>query len=205
MKFPIAIFVMGRPGAGKDTQADLLAKKLDLIRFSTNKLIRSVIYDSKNQEDETIKKEKAIYESGKLNTSSWVLKIFKEHVVQLRKKNFNRKKGVAFSGLLRTLEEAKGLTPFLKQVFGEKHMLVIDLELSEQEAMVRIKKRNAQSSRALDTGDKKLELRIQEFSKKTVPALNYLESEILLIKVDGSRSILEIETEIDNLINSNLK
>jgi len=39
----IAIILLGRPGSGKDTQAELLAKKFGLIHIISSKLIEKVL------------------------------------------------------------------------------------------------------------------------------------------------------------------
>src|SRR3989338_5271222 len=132
MKFPIALFIMGRPGSGKDTQADLLSKNFDLVRISTSGLIKQRLYDSKKQNDEIIKREKDIFESGMLNTPSWVVSVVKEHLLQFKKDNFNGKNGVVFSGSPRTPYESENLMPFLENVFSKQNMLAVYLDLSEQ-------------------------------------------------------------------------
>ena len=204
MKFPIALFIMGRPGSGKDTQADLLSKSFNLIRISTSDLIKQRLYDSKKQNNEMVKREKDIFESGVLNTPSWVVGVVKEHLLQLKKDNFNEKNGVIFSGSPRTPYESENLIPFLENVFSKQNMLAIYLDLSEQDGMERIRKRNKLIPRELDEGEKKLAIRTDEFNNRTLPAIGYLEDRGYLVKIDGSKSIKEIERKIKDLVSSKL-
>ena len=204
MKFPVALFIMGRPGSGKDTQADLLSKNFDLVRISTSGLIKQRLYDSKKQNDEMIKREKDIFESGMLNTPSWVVSVVKEHLLQFKKDNFNGKNGVVFSGSPRTPYESENLMPFLENVFSKQNMLAVYLDLSEQDGLKRIRKRNKLTPRELDEGEKKLAIRTDEFNNRTLSAINYLEDGGYLVKVDGSKSVEEIERKIKVLVSSKL-
>mgnify|MGYP001617372441 CR=1 FL=1 len=43
----IAIILLGRPGSGKDTQAELLAKKFGLVHIISSKLIEKVLKSRK--------------------------------------------------------------------------------------------------------------------------------------------------------------
>lgn len=205
MKYPIVIFIMGPPGSGKDTQAELLSKNFNLIRISTSNLIEKKIYSIRNQKDKIIEKQRRIYESGALNTPSWILELVKEHVYFLMKNKFNGKNGIIFSGSPRTPYESENLLPFLENIFSKENMLALYLNLSEQEGLERVRERSKDNPRALDDGEKKLKLRIAEFNNKTIPAIKYLEDRGYLIKIDGSRAIEKIGEEINKIIKNKLK
>src|SRR3989344_5922357 len=98
------IIVYGPPGAGKWTQANLLAGKLGLIHFDTGKYLEQTVHDPENQNNPEIKKEKEIFDSGKLLTPSFVLKIISQKTKEVSKSSF----GIVFSGSPRTLYEAFG-------------------------------------------------------------------------------------------------
>jgi len=195
------MFVMGRPGAGKDTQADLLCKKFNLIRISTSDLLKKKLYNSDDSQDnELIKKEREIFESGVLNTPSWVLDVVKEYIKQLEKNDFDGRGGIIFSGSPRTLFEAKGLIPFIENIFGKENMFVIYLDIPSDVGIKRIVLRNETNPRALDENEQKLKIRMEEFEKRTRPVLEYLKNFGILITVDGTLSINKILKNIEKKI-----
>ena len=154
-KDKIAVMIMGAPGSGKGTQAELLSKKLDLFHFDTGRFLRKTLYAPQSQKNKEIQKEKKLNESGKLNTPSWVLKIVSSRVKEISKLG----QSVIFSGSPRTEFEAfgdpkgiasrsygaskkqKGLIKVLEEEYGKKNMFVFSLEVSEAESIKRNKKR----------------------------------------------------------------
>lgn len=135
-----AIIIYGPPGAGKGTQAQLLADKLDLIHFDSGKYIRELLYNPKNKNNKTIKKERGLNESGKLNTPSWVLKIVSQKVDEI---GGLLHKGVVLSGSPRTMFEAfgdkknKGLMKKLGKMYSKKNIYIFKINVSENETIER--------------------------------------------------------------------
>lgn len=184
---PIVIFVMGRPGAGKDTVADSLAERFHLIRIITSDLLQAKFKETPS--DPETKEEKALFESGALNSPSWVLETVKEHVEKLAQVNFQEKNGITFSGSPRTSYEAEHLVPFLEDIFGSGNMFALALDITEEEGIERILKR---AGRALDQDPKKLKIRMEHYDNRTRPVLEYLEKRNLLIHIDGMPSPEEV-------------
>ncbi|MEX0870100.1 MAG: nucleoside monophosphate kinase [Candidatus Spechtbacterales bacterium] len=192
-KNPVAIFVVGRPGSGKDTQADILAEELDLIRIPTSDLLKAKLYGPDADKDPELVKEREIFESGVLNTPSWVLSVVKEYIQEKANNGFEGKNGIIFSGSPRTLYESENLLPFLKDIFGEKNLLPIYLDIPEEVGIERIIERNKLNPRPLDDGEEKLKTRTKEFYERTWPAIEYFEkSGIPLINSIGDASIEEV-------------
>ena len=80
----IAIIIIGPPGSGKGTQAQLLAEKLNLVHFDSGSYLRQVLYDSKYKKNKIIQAERKLNETGKINTPFWVLKIITDKIKKLR-------------------------------------------------------------------------------------------------------------------------
>jgi len=194
LKKPAAIMMMGRPGAGKDTQAKILADKMGLIRVVTSDLLQKKL--NENPDDPDIKKEKEIFESGVLNTPSWVLSVIKEYIEKLAKTNFNGKNGVIFSGSPRTSYEVENLIPFIEKIFGLENIFALYLEISEEVGIERIIKRNKENPRSLDEGPEKLKTRTREFDVRTRPVLDYLEKMGILIRINGMPPAEDVAAEI---------
>lgn len=127
----IAVIIYGSPGSGKGTQADLLAKKFNLIHFDTGQYLESVINDPKNKKDARIQKEKKLFDTGILLTPSWVLEIISEKAKQIAKAGW----GLVFSGSPRTFYEAfgknknKGLIKILEEIYGRSKIFFFLLKV----------------------------------------------------------------------------
>ena len=134
-----AIIIYGPPGGGKGTQSELLVKKHNLVNFDTGSYIESVVHDPKNKNSKEIQAERKLFDTGILNTPSWVLGVVKDSVGRIADAGF----GVVLSGSPRTLYEAfgddktEGLLEFLEKKFGKKNMIIIELVLPEKHSVVR--------------------------------------------------------------------
>ncbi|NCN94833.1 nucleoside monophosphate kinase [Candidatus Wolfebacteria bacterium] len=144
-----AIMIMGPQGSGKGTQAELIAKKLDLFHFDTGQYLRAILYDPAPKNDKIIQRERKLNEAGMLSTPSWVLKI----VIRAVKEMVVLKKGVVFSGSPRTFYEAFGykegessknkigLTDILNKYYDKKNVFIFILDIPLKESIKRISAR----------------------------------------------------------------
>jgi adenylate kinase len=121
----IAIILYGPPGAGKGTQANLLASKLGLIHFDTGKFLESIVHDPKRQKEKIVRREKKLFDSGILLTPSFVLSEVAKAIRRIRKAGY----GVVFSGSPRTVYETNGLMPVLERLYGKKNIFIFALNM----------------------------------------------------------------------------
>ncbi len=161
-----AVIIYGAPGAGKGTQANLLSAAKGLIHFDTGKFLEQIVHDSDEQKDPRpegtrlaqlnwaaeIKKEAKLFDTGKLLSPTWVLKIVKEKTGEIAKAGFS----VVYSGSPRTLYEAfgsmydpdsgektsptsstGGLIAFLEDVYGKKNISVVLLKVKSASSIQR--------------------------------------------------------------------
>ncbi len=132
--------VFGPPGAGKGTQANLLAAKLNLIHFDTGKYIEQAVHDPTNRNNPEIDKERINFDTGLLNSPQWVYKIVKAGTQKIADSGF----GIVFSGSPRTYEEAfdaegkdTGLLYFIEKVFGRENIKAIFLQVKPETSIKR--------------------------------------------------------------------
>ncbi len=138
-----AFIIYGPPGAGKGTQANLLAARFGLYHLDTGKYIEHLVHDPQYKNDPEIKRERVIFDSGALCTPTWVLDVTKQHVARLSKAEF----GVVFSGSPRTMYEAfgdskhKGLIKVLEEKYGKENLVFLYLKIDPQESIARNSRR----------------------------------------------------------------
>jgi len=94
------IILLGPPGAGKGTQADLICERFSVAHISTGDMLRAAI---KNQ-TETGLKAKTFMDQGALVPDDVVIALVRERVLEPDCKN-----GYILDGFPRTVEQAKAL------------------------------------------------------------------------------------------------
>ena len=151
----LVVIIMGPPGAGKGTQAELLTKTKNLVHFDTGRYLEELLYNpqlKKNKiifsprknnfvfcENKIIREQRKLFESGELVTPSWLLGQMTRKV-----KGFARADlGIVISGSPRTFYEAfgdkshKGLMKTLEQVYGKKNIFIFVIKISENQSIKR--------------------------------------------------------------------
>jgi len=135
----IAVIIYGAPGAGKGTQANLLANRLGLIHFDTGTYFEKVLYDPENKNDKKIKEQKKLFEGGQLMDPKWALKVVEERTKQISQAGFS----IVYSGSPRTLFEAyggngtPGLIPTLEKIYGRKNIFIFSLDVPASASLKR--------------------------------------------------------------------
>lgn len=222
---PKVIILLGPPGAGKGTQAELLAEKLGFYYLETSKLIEVKIMVAKRGDYVTIEgkkysltKERKLWKSGILCTPAVVTFLVNEKIKELAKRN----KGIIMGGSPRTLYEAKKEVPILKKLYGKKNIKVILINISPKISILRNSHRRICQlmrhpilwtketaklkrcpldgskliKRALDT-PKIIKVRLKEYRERTFPLIEYLREEGFKIKkINGEKSVAEVYKSI---------
>ncbi|MBI2506599.1 MAG: nucleoside monophosphate kinase [Candidatus Colwellbacteria bacterium] len=176
-----AVIIMGPPGSGKGTQADLVASRFNLIHFDTGKYLSGLN-----------RKEIA---TGDLVKPSFVLRNVKKEARRIKQAGY----GIALSGSPRTIFEAfgdrkrEGLIPFLAKLYGQKNVFIFKLEIPAKTSIARNSKRMVCSVcgnshilkirlqrcpfcggklvKRVDDKPKIIKVRLEEYSERTEPIL----------------------------------
>ncbi len=125
------VVLIGPPGSGKDTQAEMLSQELGLLHVQTSKILEDIF--AKSQSDPFIAEQKHKFDTGELVDRNFVTSLIIDEI----KKNHGQSQGMVFSGSPRDLEEAKKEAEVLGELYGKENIKVITIIVSEDESVKR--------------------------------------------------------------------
>lgn len=172
----------GRPGAGKGTQAKMLAEKLNAKFFGAGAALRAFA----EQDTLAAQKVKKEMEAGLLVPFGIMVHIFYSIFLTLTKDE-----SVVLDGFARRLVEAEMMTSAL--AWFERPFTVINLTIPDEVVQERINKRKEIEDRA---DDESVENRLKEYEEHTAHAIKYFCEHAKVIDIDGTQSIDAIADEI---------
>ncbi len=219
-----AVIIYGPPGAGKGTQANLLAWTKGFIHFDTGKFLDVLLHDKDNQSRPGFAEALAQMDSGQLVTPEFVLKITTEEATKIGASNFS----ITFSGSPRTMFEAfgdeknTGLVETLEKAYGKENVFPVHLVIDPHKAILRNKNRKvcsicytailyneeghqhstcplcggALKTRTVDN-PAVFETRIKEYEERTAPILEALKKRgYTITEIDGNPLPFDVFAEI---------
>ena len=201
----IAIILLGRPGSGKDTQAELLAKKFGLIHIISSKIIEKVLETREKTVNldgkvYNLNRERLAQRSGRLNNFNFVSSLIKKEIKKIAARN----KGLIMSASPRSLIELKEEWPLLNKLYGPKNVFFIQIQISPKEIYIRNLKRHRKDLPELDTR-KIIKKRLLVFNKYTLSVIKFLKKQKKIIDINGEQSIMKIHLDILWQLQSKLK
>ncbi len=129
---PRVLILIGPPGSGKGTQAELLAIEFGLTHIETSKIIEEK-FKNADPTDEVIIKEKEGWIRGKLTNQALVAAWLLEEIEKMGREN----RGIIFSGSPRSVIEIEIEIPLLEKFYGKENIGVVNINLSEDECVKR--------------------------------------------------------------------
>ncbi len=220
------IILLGPPGAGKGTQAGLLAEKLNLHYIETAKILEERFRNSRKRDFVKVKgkkyflkDEEKLWESGIICSSPFATYLVKEKIKEI----FEIGGSLVLAGSPRTLYEGKEIIPLFERLYGKENIKIILIKLSAErsifrnshrricelmrhpiiynEETVRLTKCPLDGSklikrRGLDE-PATIKVRLKEYREKTLPLIEYFKKQGLKVKeISGSGSVVEVFEEI---------
>ncbi|MBR1786193.1 MAG: adenylate kinase [Paludibacteraceae bacterium] len=183
------IILSGAPGSGKGTQSDLLQKKYGFKHLSTGDLLREEIASG----SEFGKRIDAIISKGNLVSDDIIMHLIERYFESVD----DRAVGLIFDGFPRTLPQAEAFEQLLKE--RQEEALMINLVVDEQELVARMLNRGKTSGRSDDNIDV-ITKRLQVYHRQTEPLIGFYKSRNNYHTIDGSGSINNTFTQLDQLL-----
>lgn len=210
------IILFGPPGAGKGTQASVLADKLGLYKLSTGDMLREAVAS----ETPLGKKAKDIMAKGELVPDNIMVNMIRECMQSGACRN-----GFVLDGFPRTVAQAEALDEMLKENnCAVSH--VIRLEVDDPMLVERVAGRyscascgegyhdsfkkpkedgvcdacgSTDFSRRKDDNRETMTRRLEAYYEQTAPLLPYYKAKGVLSSVDGMGNIVEISQAINEI------
>jgi adenylate kinase len=179
------VLIMGRPGSGKGTQTELLAKRLGWDTLSSGGIFRELRTEKGALGD----KVREVYDEGKLFPYWFPAYLFQESILKTP-----LDKGMIAEGFARALPEAQMFDEVLTWV--GRNYVVFNLAVSDEEATRRQTHRNKSDVRADSNTPEKIQSRLDEYHKNTEPVLDFFKDKGTLIEIDGEQTPEEIAEEL---------
>lgn len=171
------VFLFGRPGSGKGTQAKLLAEKLGWSVFSTGERFKE-LRDSSGALGERVR---AAYDAGQLIPDWFPSYLYEDALLTLPADG-----GVVCEGFPRTLAQAKRADDVL--AFLARPYLVLHLFVSEEESLKRMLLRAGEEDRPDSNDEAKIRARFATYTKQTEPVLDFFRAKGALTEVNGEQT-----------------
>lgn len=206
------LILLGPPGAGKGTQAEILCKKLNIPTISTGNILRAAV---KNDTPVGLK-AKEYMDAGKLVPDEVIIGVISERLAEADCQN-----GFILDGVPRTIPQAEAL-----EKAGISFDAVVSIEISDEEIVERmagrrvcaacgapyhVKNMPPKVEGVCDACGGKLEARADDkpevvrdrlsvYHKETAPLKDFYAARNLLKTVDNQPTVAETTTAILNAL-----
>ena len=211
------LILLGAPGAGKGTQAEVICKHLGIPAISTGNILREALKSG----TEMGLKAKAFMDAGQLVPDEIVIGIIKDRLAEEDCKN-----GFILDGFPRTLHQAEVLDEMLDRK-GINLDAVIEIQVPDEIIMERILGRYACMKcgqgyhdkfqkpkvygvcdvcggtdffRRVDDNKTTVQNRLVNYRALTYPTIPYYEKKGLLRCVDGTGTIEAVSNKVDSIL-----
>jgi len=188
--------LLGKPGSGKGTQGEILARRNNLVYISTGKMLRQEIAN----DTEIGRIAKPYMERGEIVPDEIAIKLIERKI----ERNPSAQ-GFIFKGFPRTIVQAYILDGLLRRL-DSRISCMLNLKLTTIEAIKRLHNRSkTERSRTYDTSTELIINRLEEYEKKTKPVIDYYKKQSVFFEVDGDGSPEDVNQRLEDAIKDAFK
>ena len=179
------MLLMGPPGAGKGTQAKIVADMLGIPAISTGEIFRA------NMAQET---ELGLEAKRYVNAGDYVPDDVTNRMVRARLDEPDAKKGFLLDGYPRTVAQVETLDDLLAES-GKRLNAVVVLTADQDELVQRLLRRAEVEGRSDDT-EEVIRRRQEVYNEQTKPLLEVYAEHGVLVEVDGVGDVSEVSKRV---------
>jgi len=173
--------LLGPPGAGKGTQAQLLAQRVGVPAISTGDMLRAAVAAG----SELGRRVDGVMASGGLVDDALMAEVVRERLAQP-----DAARGYLLDGYPRTLPQAETLAGILQDA-GQALDAVLLIDVPEDELV----RRSLLRGRGDDT-EEVIRQRQRVYREKTEPLIGYYRERGLLREIDGNVSVEDVTSRM---------
>lgn len=212
------LVLLGPPGAGKGTQAQVLSKDLSTPHISTGDMLREALKAG----TPLGLKAKAFMEKGALVADEVVIGLVRERLLQS-----DAQKGFILDGFPRTVEQAKSLDAGLSELsmpldsvfYFRTSLAVIVMRLSGRRIcgqcgknyhVINFKPKvegvcdicGSKLVQRPDDKEETIEKRLEVYEEQTAPLIDYYRAKKILVQVSGDLDVQPLNAHLMKLLNA---
>jgi adenylate kinase len=184
------LIFLGAPGAGKGTQAQLLAQSCGIPHISTGDILRAEV----KAQSELGLKAKSNMDKGELVPDSLLLDMIRGRLSQADAVSA----GWILDGFPRNVAQAEFLDRLLTEI-GQKCDLAIDLHVPQERLVERLLNRATIQNRPDDT-EEVIRRRLVVYEEQTAPTIDYYQLKGILRSMDGDRELAAVADDLKALV-----
>ena len=181
------IIFLGPPGAGKGTQAQVLAELYNIPHISTGDILRAAV----KEQTPLGQKAQSYMDKGELVPDALILDLIKERLSQV-----DTKEGWILDGFPRNVDQASFLDKLLTEL-ALKADSVINLEVPDEVLVERLLARKRK-----DDNEETIRRRLEVYHQDTVPVITYYSDRGVLKGIDGNLTMEEVTNSLQAALNS---
>ncbi|TMI96065.1 MAG: adenylate kinase [Bacteroidetes bacterium] len=189
------LILFGPPGSGKGTQSEKLVEKYGLVHLSTGNLLREEISNRTPLGLEA----KNFLDKGQLVPDEVVIGMIDSSL-----EHHQEVPGFLFDGFPRNVAQAQALDKLLTLKKTEI-ALVLALEVSEEELVMRLLNRGKTSGRTDDTNETVIHHRFTVYKNETSPIADHYKKSKKFQSIKGEGSVEEIFDSLCQAIDKRMK
>jgi adenylate kinase len=182
----VRVVLLGPPGAGKGTQAQIIADRLGVPAISTGDIFRANV----SGQTELGKKAKVYMDAGDLVPDEITVAMVRDRLSEP-----DAKTGFLLDGFPRTIAQAEQLRDSLAEM-GHRLDRVLELVVDEEELVRRLSGRrmlvDGQTVQREDDKPETVRHRLQVYREQTAPLSDWYERRGLLSRIDAIGPIEEV-------------
>lgn len=183
------IVILGPPGAGKGTQAKLVAADAGIPHIATGDTVRAM----KDADTDLGREVKAVYDRGDLVSDELMIELMRARLVQP-----DTARGFVLDGFPRTQGQAEALDRLLEELDRDL-TVVLHFELPDEVVVERLHGRAQEEGRSDDTPEV-IQHRLDVFRERTEPVVGHYREKGILVPIRADASVASVFAEVQSVL-----